>query len=255
MKKIFAMAAIALFMVSCSDDDSTTTNEQTTKLVKVIDTDSDGVITRNLTYDGNKLIEVNSNDGEKQVITYTGNLITEWKTFDADNQLMYKDIYQYNSQNQLVTYYELFYDEEWSDAYKTTYTHNSNGTISFIEYYGEDVNDLTSITEKESEGIITDTTLTTTYTFDEEIIVLTYTFDGKNSPSKNITGMDKIGFAGTLGTKKFYSENVVSQSYSSNGDEPVVESTTVYTYNDADFPLTETETQGSDITTSQYIYE
>jgi len=255
MKKIFAMAAIALFMVSCSDDDSNST-QTNTKLTKVVVTDSDGVVTSNLTYDGNKLIEINSSDNEKQVITYTGNLVTEWKTFDADNQMIDKEIYQYNAQNQLVAYYELYYDAvQGNEGYKTTYTHSSNGTISFTEYSGDDVDDLNSFTEKSAEGTITDTTLTTIYNTGEDTEVVTYTFDGKNNPLKNVTGMDKIGFAGTYGSKKFNIENVVSQTYSYNGSAPVVESNTVYTYNSDNFPLTETQTDDSGTSTIQYTYE
>lgn len=256
MKKIFAMAAIALFMVSCTDDDSNST-QTGTKLIKVTETDSDGTLISNLTYDGNKLTEINSNDGEKSVLTYTGNLITEWKTYDADNQLIYKDTYQYNSQNQLVTYIEFSYDAEFGDdAYKTTYVHNSNGTISFTEYYSDDLDNPDSFTQ-DATGTITDTTLTTIYDMGEDTEVYTYTFDGKNNPMKTITGMDKIAFADTMGSKKFYTENVVSQSSSWNGSASVLESTSVYTYNSANYPLTQTETQagGSSTTTTQYVYE
>jgi hypothetical protein len=253
MKKILAMAAIALFMVSCSDDDSNS-NQADTKLTKVVTTDSDGALTSTLTYNGNKLTEINSTDGEKSTFTYDGNLITEWKTFDADNQLISKDTYEYNSQNQLITYYEFYYDADGTEGYKTTYVYNSNGSIAFTEYSG-DVDDLNSFTEQTSTGVITDTTLTTTYDMGEDTETVTYTFDGKNSPVKNITGMDKIGFAGTYGTKKFNKENVVSQSYSYNGSAAVIESTTVYTYNSASFPLTETMTDDSGTSTTTYTYE
>lgn len=260
MKKVFAMAAVALFMMtSCSDDDSTSNSTQTgTKLIKVVETDSEGDFISNLTYDGNKLIEINTNDGEKSVITYTGNLITEWKAFDADNQLLYKDIYEYNSQNQLVAYYEISYDTEFGDdVYKTSYVHNSNGTISFTEYYSDNIDDLDTFTEEIATGTITETTLTAIYNMGEDTEVYTYTFDGKNNPLKTITGMDKIAFANTMGSTKFYTENVVTQSSSWNGGATVLESTTVYTYNAANYPLTQTETQadGSYTSTTHYTYE
>lgn len=258
MKKIFAMAAIALFMVSCSDDDSNST-QTSGKLVKVISTDSEGALTSNLTYDGNKLKEINDTDGEKQVITYTGNLVTEWKYYDTNNQLTSKDIYQYNSQNQLVTYYELYYDAEFGDeAYKTTYVHNANGSISFTEYYSDNADDLNSFTEIDATGTITETTLTTIYNSGEDTEVYTYTFDGKNNPLKNITGMEKIAFANTMGTTKFYTENVLTQASSWNSGASVVESTYTYTYNSSNFPLTEVETNATNPdanSTIQYIYE
>jgi hypothetical protein len=256
MKKILAMAAIALFMVSCTDDDSNST-QTGTKLVKVTETDSDGSYISNLTYDGNKLIEINSNDGEKSVITYTGDLVTEWKTYDADNELIYKDTYEYNSQNQLVTYIEFSYDADFGDdVYKTTYVHNANGTISFTEYYSDNLDNPDSFTQ-DATGTITETTLTTIYDMGEDTEVYTYTFDGKNNPLKAITGMDKIAFANTMGTTKFYNENVVSQSSSWNGGTSVLGSTTVYTYNAANYPLTQTETQadGSYTSTTTYTYE
>ncbi|MDV6168805.1 hypothetical protein R1T16_10245 [Flavobacterium sp. DG1-102-2] len=259
MKKIFAMAAIALFMVSCSDDDSNST-QTNVKLTKVIETDMEGTLTSTLIYNGNKLVQINSSDGTKNIITYTGDLITEETFTGPSNEIIWKYIYQYNSQNQLVTYYELDYEDSYNT--KTTYVHNSNGSISFTEYDSEDF-DLNSFTEKSAEGTITDDTYinkmfspngTVTY-----IDTYSYTYDGKNYPLKGITGYDKIGFAGTDGGKKHGIQNVISQSYTPQGStQAVVETTTTYTYNGDNFPLTQVETSVGNPqsnTTTQYIYE
>ncbi len=259
MKKVLTMAAVALFMMtSCSDDDSNSTNNPETAILptKLIETNPDGEVTMTFSYDGTKLTGVNRNDGSNDVFTYTGDLVTELKSYQGDI-LMYKELFQYNTQNQLVAYYVFDYDSE--DYSKYAYVHNSNGTIAYKEYNGSSENPA-DFTELTAEGVITDTTLTTTYIYGTttETDVLTYTYDGKNSPMRNITGFDKIGFAGTDGSLKNYFENVVSQSYTTfGGTQPVLERVTTYTYNADNFPLTETEkdTDNNIITDTQYFYE
>jgi len=250
------MAAIALFMMtSCSDDDSNSTNEQTaSKLTKVTVTDIDGSFTSTLSYNGNKLATIIDSDGTKNTITYTGDLVTQWVATDSSNELLWKDIYQYNSQNQLVNFYELDYEEFLHT--KTTYVHNADGTISYTEYAsGSD--DLNSFTEKSIEGILTATTMSIVHE-DDFTEQYTYAFDGKNSPFKGITGFDKIGFAGTDGSTKYYIENVTSQSWAHSGATPVVENTTTYTYNAANYPTKEVVTNVANptqISTTEYLYE
>ena len=96
------MAAIALFMVSCSDDDSNSTNQENAVLVKkMIDTDEDGTYTSILTYDGNKIISMVGTDGSTTEYTYTNGLLSKEET-TYDSAIYEKTTYEYNSNNKFL---------------------------------------------------------------------------------------------------------------------------------------------------------
>ena len=81
-----------------------------------------------------------------------------------------------------------------------------------------------------------------------------YTYDTKNNPFKNITGGDKINFINieAIGV----SRNILTDTYTSTFTNTEL-FTTTYTYNSLDFPLTESEIEGTDpstVVTTQYTY-
>lgn len=248
MKKFFAMAAIALFTItSCSDDDSGTANNNNTTgnvlLKKTVTTDVDGTVTSVYSYDGNKLTGIANSDGTSEVITYTGDLITEWKMYDGTT-LDGKSTYEYNNAGHLVKETEIFQGTQ----YIYNYTHNGDGTISY------------SMTESSLPG-----TQTGKYYADRMVIYggptggnwYYNTFDTKNNPRKNITGFNKIFF--TFNGDGLNPNNNVT-SVKRYGDNDVYINTlysTVFTYNNSDYPATSVETDHDSNTTSnvQYFYE
>ena len=97
MKKIFTLAAIALFtLASCSDNDATPTTpeENVVLLKKTIENDVDGDFTTTYAYDGTKLTGINYSDGTYDAITYTGDLITQWVEYYEDGSTHTKFIYE-----------------------------------------------------------------------------------------------------------------------------------------------------------------
>src|SRR5690606_12993264 len=81
---------------------------------------------------------------------------------------------------------------------------------------------------------------------------LTYQYDDKNNPWKNIPGMDKIAFSngGAMGVN----HNMTLETEVLDASTTVV-GTTTYTYNAANYPVTSSEDYDGDITTTEYFYE
>lgn len=256
MKKMLTMAAAAVFMISCgSDDSSPVTNNDSVLVKKITETSEDGTLITVLTYNGTKLVEINNNEGLRQVFTYTGDLITEWKTYEG-TELVTTDTYVYNSANKLVTYTSIDNTED-SHHEKITYVHNADGSIDYKEYSGSNPSSIDQLSmtgkiyaDKYTE-VVTSGTENITYT-------MTFTFDGKNNPLKNVTGFDKIAFVNTMESTN-YAENITSESSSSSNstDAPKLQTTYVYTYNAKNYPLTAVETDVEDpntTITTQYTY-
>ena len=250
MKKIFTLGALALFlMTSCSSDDSSAPvdNGSTSVLLKkTISTDEDGYeYTTNYTYDGNKLTSVTDSENSTMNLFYENDLLVKIEYFE-DGTITQRDLFTYNSNNELATYNMLDLDEDW--AYKTLFTHNSNGTVSTIEYNG----DLTEQTNLSGNGIVTYTNnnitnYTTTSPGGYEVS-WTYTFDDKNSPLKNITSFDAFNLA--------YQEGGHNNILSTINEAYNEASSTTYTYNNDNYPLTSIEIEDDGYTTStQYFYE
>ncbi len=264
MKKlIYACSVLALLFSSCSgDSDSPATDG--TLLKKIIGTDSDGeVFTINYTYSGNKIVKAAYSDGSHDDYTYTGDLITKIEIYSDLTTLSDTEIYEYNSDNKLVNYImKSNIGDEPRFASRTAYVYNADGTISFTDYTGTH----DSQTEFAADGKI----YANKY---EENVVLggptpdhidahTCTFDGKNNPLKNVTGMGRIHFSAGNREGFDYTQNVVSDVHTNtNGaglTQPMYDST--FTYNSNNYPVTEEETYhvyggGDEITTYQFFYE
>ncbi|PKB15878.1 hypothetical protein [Flavobacterium sp. 5] len=256
MKKIlFLFSTLTLVLIySCSNDeknDSETSDTSSVLLKKVISKDDDSELITTFTYDGKKLTTVNFSDGDLYSFTYTGDLITKIEYFEK-NVLSEKDLYTYDSQGNLVTVINI----EGNYAHRTEYTRNSDGTISYDGYYG----DATSQTMFSTKGKL--------YFLNSEIIkdessdiqgsttyedVVTYIYDTKNNPYKNITGFDKIMISES---SDFFddleggiSHNLLKEEWTSFNKSEETTSCT-YTYESNGFP----KTSIVDGTSFQYFY-
>ncbi|GGB76597.1 hypothetical protein GCM10007424_15760 [Flavobacterium suaedae] len=251
MKKIFSMAAIALFtMTSCSDDDSSSTNPDSNlvlpkKMVTIIDGET---VTTDYTYNGNKLVSAVSTDGELQEYTYSGDKITECET-SYNGALEQRDVYTYDGDN--LTMFKMYlYDEEGAIDFisKNEYTYNADGTISIIMYhnYSNGGNEEYIIYD---QGVITfNNGNLVSYMGDSDDEV--YTFDDKNSVTKNIASNYYMALAFIEGGVN----NILTDTYSIN-DVVDYMATSVYTYNSNNYPVTEVMTYGEETETYQYFYE
>jgi hypothetical protein len=79
----------------------------------------------------------------------------------------------------------------------------------------------------------------------------TYQYDDKNNPFKNMVGFDKIAFAN--GTASGINHNMTLLTENFGGS--TINTTTTFTYNTANYPVTSSEDYDGEITTSEYFYE
>ncbi|WP_333599975.1 hypothetical protein [Flavobacterium sp.] len=263
MKKLFCLLGFsALLLTSCSSSDSSSSSTMTESDVLVQKTVEhyalDGsTVTTNYTYNGKKLVKSTDSDGYHDDYTYTGDLITKMETIDDSNgAMMQQQTFTYNSNNQLVTYVVKDFDS--GDGNRETYVYNSDGTVSITTYSGDTTTQTTLLSTGTiyfTGGLVSQVILAVT---DESSYnsSRTYTYDTKNSPFKNVTGMNKISFIG--GESGDVGHNVLTDHYTSSLSSSLnVDVTTTYTYNSLNFPTTDSEIMGTDATsiiTTQYTY-
>jgi hypothetical protein len=258
MKKLLCLFAFsAVFLTSCSssDNSSTPVTESDVLVTKTVETyaNDNSTITTNYTYNGKKIVSSSDSDGFYENYTYTGDLITNVKVYDDTDTLILEEFLTYNASGQLVNY--LSKDFENNTGRKEVFVHNNNNTVSYSVYKGNNSTQTTLyetgtiyLTNGEVSQIET-AVLSPSYTANR-----VYTYDTKNNPFKNITGGDKINFINieAIGV----SRNILTDTYTSSF--PTSEMfTTTYTYNSLNFPLTESEIEGTDpstVVTTQYTY-
>jgi hypothetical protein len=254
MKKIILLFTGIIILTSCSKPDSYNATPDNILLKKTIETLGDIIITKNFTYDGNKLVSIIGDNSFEEKFTYTGDLITKREAF-GNNQLAERTIYEYNS-NKLVM--SKTTQTGYTTINKMVYVYNTNGTISFSDYY---IENLAAQEQLRSNGTIyftngevsrvdnirTQPDITLKFSF-------IYAYDSKNNPHRNIIGLNKIFLQG------YNNHNITTQV--TEHQIPLKSSSTIkteYIYNAENYPVTGTLSlfynHGSiDIGTIQYFY-
>lgn len=248
MKKIFSMAAIALFMAmtSCSgDDDSSTVNEQSHLVKKTIATTEDGYeLVTNYNYDGHKIVSIVSSDDSSTTFTYTGDLITEMKYYE-DGVLVQTETYTYTSDNKLATH-TMYLGEDY--ARRGEFTFNADNTVT-INYFSGDAESQTTPTGTYTLTLTNDnvTQVNTGST------IRTAVYDTGLDPMYNVTGYQAVN----LGYNEGGRNNVISSTGENGMGEVVLQYTTTYTYNDANYPVTadETDVETGEVYHVEVFYE
>ncbi|HEX8577064.1 MAG TPA: hypothetical protein VF677_12290 [Flavobacterium sp.] len=268
MKKIILLFTIAgaIFLNSCSNSDSELDSDDITSdvlLKRTIETYQVNGTTRtsttNFVYNGNKLVSSIETDGDDRTetrYTYTGDLITKEEFFE-NNELDETLTYEYNSDNKLIICKRTI--AGFNLIIKEVYIHNSDGTISVSTYTGDTI----SQDQLESNGRIYFTNDEISRTDNTEVgsirtRMITYTYDAKNNPLKNITGFSKIAFVDEDNTGQG-KHNILTEV---SLDQGFPETTTIsfqYTYNTDDYPQMVTESLLRDDGTTeesiiQYFY-
>jgi len=227
-----AVIALAIFaIVSCSDNDSNdVTNGGPVLLKKMVFTYDDGSQeSAEYTYNGTKLATSTYSNGRKEITTYTDDLITKVETYD-NNELTGEELFEYDSDNRIVLHTTRYIDE--NIGYKNTFTHNNNGTISTEEFYG----DALTQTRLASTGVLTvvdDNVMRHVFRYNgTPESVENFTYDSKNDPNKNVTGIKQYKIATISGGVN----NVLSHN------DGAALFTTVYTYNSDNYPISGVQT-------------
>lgn len=265
MKKILLLLSFSVVLLSsCSSDDSSTSESQPLLLKTMTEGDVlFGQTVTHYSYNGNKLVEIFKDGDDDDYIdayTYTGDLITKIEKFyvfdfgtpSEDRQLLSTDQFAYNSNNQLVQFTTT--SQDFDGERVTTYTYNSNNTVSFAQNAnvpGEPTESLKTGTITMGNGEITK--LQVVKQFDS--YTDNYAYDTKNSIFKNVTGYDKILLTHILGTQGSLTwVNSIVGGISHNflnhqGDYQ-------YTYNSDNYPLTANQSlSGTVLHSYQFSYE
>jgi len=107
MKKVFSLAAIALFtLASCSSDDSSsnagTNTQETVLLRKMVSNDETNIYN----YDNeNRVISITDPiNGGGSYFTYAGNLITKVEIKSDEGNLIARETYEYDSNQRLTAF-------------------------------------------------------------------------------------------------------------------------------------------------------
>ncbi|MBS7787998.1 hypothetical protein KIH23_11885 [Flavobacterium sp. CYK-55] len=244
MKKILCLLSVSvLFLSSCSSDSSSSSDNPPSQNLLLQRTVEDnlglGSTTTYYYYNGNKLTGINRNGEEYDIYTYTGNLITKIQHYSGpytatpteDAELRSTDIFEYNTNNQLIKFKTT--KPNSSIERETTYTYNNNiVTFQQYEYYPGNTPELLksgTITLQNGEIV----RLQVVKEFDS--YTDNYTYDTKNSLFKNVLGYDKLMFTHIIG--KQGSKTLVDSILGGISHNFVNNAEYEYTYNSDNYPV------------------
>lgn len=242
MKKLFYLFAFfSVILSSCtSDNDDSSSPVLLTRYVETLEDGS--TFTMNFNYNGNKLLGSTSDFNSSTTVTYTGNLITKIEYFRSGT-LIQENIYLYNSNDKLINSKRNEYSSSGNYGTSVDYNYNSDGTVSFSKYSG----DLDFPLTLSSEGYFTfDSQGRVTSVVHDNGYLETFSYDDKNSPYKNILGMDKLPFE--IDHANNFVNNFTSRNDTYSG------SNFALTYNSSNYLISEIEDDGDETTTTQYFY-
>lgn len=251
MKKLVCiLSAVLLVFTSCSKDDNESSEQAAPILVKKItEFKNDKPVSRDVRYDGNKIVSITETNGFQTKFTYNGNQIVKIEKFDDKG--LSKGPVEYGYTNGLMTSYVENYDDIYK--HKTKYIHNNDETVSYEQF---NVNILTGVEEKFGQtGKLTfkDGNLIKAerlYSIYNSVEI--YEYDTKNSPIKNITGMNLL-----LDDEPAVN-NVIKRTYTSGSGDNIYTDITTYSYKyDANnYPIEKVAalSNGNSISTETTLY-
>lgn len=248
MKKLlYLFSAALLVLTSCSKDDSPIDPVTSTFVKKMVSIGIDGNQTSLITYNGNKVVSIVTNNIYKTNFTYTGDVITKIEELNEKNEVESVLEYTYK-EGKVVSSTDKEVGEPYN--YKTKYTYNSDGTVSYAEF------SINTTTGAEDDGGNTGK-----YTFKDGNLVkrvnsyygsessVTYEYDAKNNPFKNVLGYNLL-----LDNEELGSVNNSIKNTRVSGSSYV--STSTFTYDVNNFPTEEKnfDNTGKLENTIQYFY-
>jgi hypothetical protein len=270
MKKIILTLATLFLLNACSKDDSSIAETPSSDngpvlLRKIAEKNPNGgtITPGEITYDGTKIVQ--STTGiYKSVYTYTGNLITKIQYYKAASSTTYQQtVYTYEGEKlKLATTTGITFGTPVSFTQKKEYTYNTDNSISYSDTTTYDSSSFGTIIftgklyysngnliKKEIESGDTTSGLNKS--------IITYEYDTKNHPQKNILGFDKlfidnISYTNNLLNSKAVSSTTLDNVTTNNGTTWQVYT---YKYNDANYPTEQTSKfNGSLFSITTYTY-
>lgn len=201
MKRILLpLMAMSIALTSCSRDNDDVTNPIVNPVnTGILPTKIEGDITTNITYDGNKIVKWEDYD-----ITYTGDLISKITRYGNN----IRHFYFYNPDGTLkMTILDLGDILHHSPGYASYYTYKPNGIVE-VEVHSisfergnydasqlEKLNKIFEGTYTMRNGNIYEARTTSYSIYGDERYTketISYEYDNKNNPYKNIKGLSAL---------------------------------------------------------------
>ncbi|RXR18452.1 hypothetical protein EQG63_09300 [Flavobacterium amnicola] len=263
MKKIMAyVLCVFVLSTSCSSDEVSTNNylpPTTSKVIKLIKTKNrDSSNETYYNYEGNKLISITNNYNlEKVEITYEGNYITEVIKRDNLGQIQYETTYEYSNgklskrtQNEISTNniieeylsYSLANSVIIIRAFQST---NGGTTFSLLDQSKLSLNSNRDVISKDYDYDSANDSYNATVTFE---------YDNKNNPFKNVVGLDKIKYM-SVGYEVQARSTINNEMrlYDVQNGTAIEHSVKHYSYNSNNYPISSSSSVNSIVL--NYFYQ
>ncbi|QLC65905.1 hypothetical protein LPB248_06280 [Flavobacterium sp. LPB0248] len=239
MRKITTLFCMSLLIfTSCSSEDNSSQNTETSRVPKKqIISSVNAPVTIDFVFDGNKIVSSTHSGNYVVKYTYTGDLITKKESSDLTNEYNYTN-------GKLTTYLRKLTGRDYYDKY--SYTYESNDVVSFvvtritISTGAEEVISAKNIYTLKNGNIIK---------YETSSSVITYKYDNKNNPMRNILGFNKIfeeqpQVSSSVNNVTSYTVTLANNSSYTNE--------ITYTYDDNNFPTVINNKALSSISTYSY---
>lgn len=196
MKAIFKIILLLLVITSCSNSDNDI-NPNGLLLRKIIYDDAESTIFYNgIRIERTEVVETmtTNNSVYENFFYYTGDLITKIEYYDGAT-LSSVTRYQYDGKGNPISLIDYNYYNNTSE--KVILTYNPDGTLTYNLYKGNLVSQ-NNISSRQSNATLTNGEITSlnevdkTYSGSPSNKTYTLTYDNKNTPFKNILGIEKI---------------------------------------------------------------
>ncbi len=248
MKKI-VLFLLAFTVLSCSSDESETTQSDEPILIKRIaysggsSSDPSDVV---YTYDGTKMVSAVVDNSMTLSYIYEGNYVTRINSYNQNNLLTNYFINGYEN-GRLISRKHIIPVAD--QGFRSEYTYNSDGTVSVANFSGNEfVQNDTENPGKLYFGASGEIIKYEQYA-GNGTVTSTYFHDNKNNPYKNVTGFDKM----LNSTGSFH--NVTSEITIGADGSQSVETSHEFLYNEFDYPKSAVRTQNGSETIILYYYQ
>jgi len=238
MKKIFSLFFISVFIIifsSCTADVDDTSQFKLVK--KIIEVNKDETsLTINFAYDGDKIVSIDS-ELSNTTFTYSGNLITKIIQLDKTSQDQKTFDYFYTNDNltKVIS----------SDNYTLNYTYQSGGKIAYEKTSTDSNINIVlvcngTLSIQYNNVVQKNKTLNTSGVNILEKEELSFAYDNKSNPLRNIVGFNKLLDHSELISANNYYTNIVISSTKYLDTEAEVSSAVVisknYNYDKEGYP-------------------